>query len=99
MSSNAQRLKATQLLILATAFWGLSFPTVKALAMAQETMRVERVTRILRMLRLWMKYLFLLPLSRLQLSARIWMNADFRWKAESLTSWPGARAPELAPPA
>jgi drug/metabolite transporter (DMT)-like permease len=36
MSSEAKRIKATQLLILATALWGLSFPTMKALAMAQE---------------------------------------------------------------
>ena len=35
MSSDAQRLKATQMLIVATAFWGLSFPATKALAMTQ----------------------------------------------------------------
>jgi hypothetical protein len=36
MSSKTKRIKATQLLILATALWGLSFPTMKALAMTQE---------------------------------------------------------------
>ena len=36
MSSKTKRIKATQLLILATALWGLSFPTMKALALTQE---------------------------------------------------------------
>jgi drug/metabolite transporter (DMT)-like permease len=35
MSSSSHRLKATQMLILATALWGLSFPIMKALTMTQ----------------------------------------------------------------
>ncbi|MBI3879579.1 MAG: DMT family transporter [Verrucomicrobia bacterium] len=35
-SSEAQRLKAAQMLLLATAGWGISFPAMKALALAQE---------------------------------------------------------------
>jgi drug/metabolite transporter (DMT)-like permease len=35
MSGSVQRLKATQMLILATALWGLSFPIMKALTMTQ----------------------------------------------------------------
>jgi drug/metabolite transporter (DMT)-like permease len=36
MSPGAARLKAVQMLILCTAFWGLSFPTTKALAITQQ---------------------------------------------------------------
>ncbi len=36
MPSDNQRLKATQMLILANLLWGLSFPTMKALGMAQQ---------------------------------------------------------------
>jgi drug/metabolite transporter (DMT)-like permease len=36
MSVDAQRIKALQMLLVANAFWGLSFPATKALAMAQQ---------------------------------------------------------------
>jgi drug/metabolite transporter (DMT)-like permease len=37
MSRDAQRVKAVQMLIVANVFWGLSFPTTKALAIAQQS--------------------------------------------------------------
>src|SRR2546428_285283 len=36
MSGDAIRLKALRMLVLASAFWGLSFPTTKALAVLQQ---------------------------------------------------------------
>jgi drug/metabolite transporter (DMT)-like permease len=36
LNGESQRLKALQMLVLATAFWALSFPTMKALALAQQ---------------------------------------------------------------
>src|SRR2546429_9864531 len=36
MSREATRIKALQMLIFANAFWGLSFPATKALAMSQQ---------------------------------------------------------------
>lgn len=36
MSESSQRLKAVQMLVLATAGWGISFPVVKALVLAQQ---------------------------------------------------------------
>jgi drug/metabolite transporter (DMT)-like permease len=36
MSADTRRIKSLQMLFLATAFWGLSFPATKALAMAQQ---------------------------------------------------------------
>ena len=36
MPDDHPRLKATQMLLLANLFWGLSFPTMKALGMAQQ---------------------------------------------------------------
>src|SRR5438445_6111012 len=36
MSGDATRLKALRMLMVASAFWGLSFPTTKALAVSQE---------------------------------------------------------------
>ena len=38
MSRDTQRLKAVQMLVLANVFWGLSFPTTKALALAQQSL-------------------------------------------------------------
>jgi drug/metabolite transporter (DMT)-like permease len=38
MSREAQRVKALQMLVLATGFWGLSFPTTKALALSQQAL-------------------------------------------------------------
>src|SRR3989454_9425284 len=36
MSGEAIRLKALRMLVVASAFWGLSFPTTKALAVSQQ---------------------------------------------------------------
>lgn len=41
MSEATHRLKAIQMLVLATACWGISFPVVKALALAQESLVPE----------------------------------------------------------
>ena len=38
MSGDAMRLKAVRMLVVATAFWGLSFPTTKALAVSQQAL-------------------------------------------------------------
>src|SRR5439155_19546541 len=38
MSRDAKRLKALQMLVLANAGWGLSFPATKALAMSQQAL-------------------------------------------------------------
>src|SRR5438093_11693977 len=38
MSGDAIRLKALQMLVVASAFWGLSFPTTKALAVSQQAL-------------------------------------------------------------
>ncbi len=38
MSADTKRFKALQMLVVATALWGLSFPTTKALAAAQQAM-------------------------------------------------------------
>ena len=38
MSRDAKRLKALQMLVLANACWGLSFPATKALAMSQQAL-------------------------------------------------------------
>jgi len=38
MSGDAIRLKALQMLVVASAFWGLSFPTTKALAISQQAL-------------------------------------------------------------
>ena len=38
MSPDTKRFKAIQMLVLANAFWGLSFPTTKALAMTQQSL-------------------------------------------------------------
>jgi drug/metabolite transporter (DMT)-like permease len=42
MSSDTTRLKATQMLVLATALWGLSFPTMKALTATQDILLPDR---------------------------------------------------------
>jgi drug/metabolite transporter (DMT)-like permease len=44
MSSDTDRLKATQMLVLATALWGLSFPTMKALTIAQIDLMPDRTS-------------------------------------------------------
>src|SRR5215510_6788295 len=41
MSHKADRFRAVQMLLLATALWGLSFPTTKALAMMQQNLLPE----------------------------------------------------------
>src|SRR5436190_5673409 len=38
MARETQRVKAFQMLVLANLFWGLSFPTTKALAMTQQSL-------------------------------------------------------------
>src|SRR2546429_5636046 len=38
MARETQRVKAIQMLVLANLFWGLSFPTTKALAMTQQSL-------------------------------------------------------------
>jgi len=42
MDSSPERLKATQILVFATALWGLSFPTMKALTVAQDDLLPDR---------------------------------------------------------
>lgn len=44
MVNNATRLRAVQMLVLATGLWGLSFPTMKALAMTQDALLPGRGT-------------------------------------------------------